>query len=188
MKREFLQSLNLEKEVIDQIMGEHGKSVEAQKQAVTTSTAEKDAIKALLDEANKQIETFKTLDVEGIKKSAEEYKTKFEQAQTESNEKLATMQFNYALDKALTGAKAKDPKLVEVLLDRSTLKLDETGAIKGLDAQLETIKKERDYLFAAEGTPPATPPGPVITAPRNGGDGGAQETDPFILGLKGNVK
>ncbi|KAF0994837.1 phage scaffolding protein [Geobacillus sp. TFV-3] len=63
MKREFLESLGLEKDVIDKIMAEHGKSVEAHKTKV-------DELKANLDDMKKQLEQ-RDHDLKQLKKQAE---------------------------------------------------------------------------------------------------------------------
>ncbi|MBN2285739.1 MAG: hypothetical protein JXQ26_11725 [Tissierellales bacterium] len=59
MKREFLEELKLDKEVIDKIMNENGKDIEAEKSKVTAKDTEIEGVKTQLNEANKQIESFK---------------------------------------------------------------------------------------------------------------------------------
>lgn len=163
MKREFLENLKLEKETIDLIINEHN--------AITNQRAAD--ITARLDEANRQIEDFKKSDAEGIKKTAEEYRLKLEASEARSKEKLEEMKFNHALDKALDSARVRDTKLIEMLLDKNSLKLDENGMIKGLDTQIESLKKTREYLFDTQK--------PVITAPNTGNS--IEDSDPFIQGL-----
>jgi hypothetical protein len=58
MKREFLEELKLDKEVIDKIMNENGKDIEAEKSKVTAKDTEIEGVKTQLNEANKQIESF----------------------------------------------------------------------------------------------------------------------------------
>lgn len=170
MKREFLQNLNLEKETIDLIINEYNTITN---QRIADITTEKNLVTSRLDEANRQIEDFKKSDVEGIKKTAEEYKIKFETSEAKSKEKLEEMKFTHALDKALDSAKVRDTKLIEMLLDKNSLKLDENGVIKGLDTQIESLKKTREYLFNTQK--------PVITAPNTGNS--TENSDPFIQGL-----
>lgn len=59
MKREYLKSLELSEEIIDKIMDENGKDVEA----IKNKYADYDNIKVQLKEANKQIENFKSMDI-----------------------------------------------------------------------------------------------------------------------------
>ena len=63
---------------------------------------------------------------EKYKKQAEEYQRKLDQ-----------QQFDFALEKALSSAKARNPKAVKALLDLETVKLDEDGTLKGLEDQIK---------------------------------------------------
>ncbi len=147
MTRDFLKSLGIEdKAVIDQIMSENGKDIESEK----TKFGDYDSIKSQLSEANKQIEEFGKLDYEGLKKAADDYKAKFEQAQADSKKQLEEMQFNHALEGALTGAKARNVKAVRALLETEKLKLNKDGTLTGLSEQLEALKKDNAYLFEGE--------------------------------------
>ena len=56
MKREFLKELGLEQEVIDKIMGEAGKDVEAEKAKVSAAEAERDKYKEQLDAATVELD------------------------------------------------------------------------------------------------------------------------------------
>lgn len=155
MKREDLKALGLEDTAIDSIMALHGKDIETHKANVTTVQAELDTLKSQLTEANKQIEGFKGMDIESVKKSADEYKAKFEQATSESAKQMAELKFNHALDTALAGARVKNAKAVSALLSKDALKFNEAdGSIIGLKEQLEAIQKENDYLFVSDAPPP----------------------------------
>ncbi len=150
MKREFLKSLELSEDMIDKIMAEYGKSVEAEKAKVTTADAALKTAQEQLTEANKQIESFKALKPEELQKAADDYKVKFEQAQKDAQSEIAKLKFDHALDGALTSAKAKNAKAVKALLDTELLKLAEDGSVSGLKEQLEKIQKDNDFLFESE--------------------------------------
>ena len=137
IKREFLKELGLEKEAVEQIMAEHGKDVEGLKQQISTLETEKENLSGQLAEANQQMEDFKGMDIDGIQRAAEEWKTKAD---------VAKLQFEYALNTALAGAKAREPKAVAALLDMDGLKLN-GNEIVGLKDQLEKLKTEKDFLF-----------------------------------------
>lgn len=170
MKREFLKELGLTDEQIDKIMAENGKDIEKAKGDIaklendlSTKETEIETIKGQLNEANAQIESFKEMDIEGIKKAADDYKAKSEQAEIDAQAKIEELQFSHALDKALSGAKAKNSKAVKALLDLEGLKFNK-DEIVGLNEQLERIKEENDYLFESkEGVP-------TIVRPGSGGD------------------
>lgn len=155
MKREELKAKGMTDEQIDFVMAENGKDVEAVKQKLTTVEAENKTSKEQLAEANKQIEAFKGLDIDGVKKASEEWKAKAEAAQAEAQKQIADLKFGHALDTALAGEKAKNAKAVKALLNTEGLKYNEAdGSIIGLKEQLETIKKDADYLFDTGEPPP----------------------------------
>lgn len=155
MKREDLTKLGLTDDaVIDAIMTAHGKDVEKQKAAVETSKTELDTLKTQLTEANKAIEGFKKMDVDGIKAAADDYKAKYEQAQKDAADQVAAVRFDHALERELKEVyKVKDPRDVIPHLKRDTLKLDEDKFI-GLKEQIEPLKSAKDYLFADTVPPP----------------------------------
>lgn len=91
-----------------------------------------------------------------------EWKAKAEQAAKDAEAKVAAVQFDTALEAALTVAKAKNPKTVRALLNMDGLKLSD-GQIVGLKEQLEAIQKDNDFLFNSDAKPPkftrpGTPP------------------------------
>ncbi len=150
MKREELKAKGLTEEQIDFVMGENGKDIEKFKTTAETAKTEADTIKSQLVEANKAIEGFKGMNIDQIKASADEWKTKAEQAAADAQKAIAGMKFDHALDQSLAGAKAKNAKAVKALLDMSGLKLKDDGSIDGLDDQLKKVKEANDYLFESD--------------------------------------
>lgn len=98
-----------------------------------------------------------------------EWKTKAEQAAKDAEARVAAVQFDTALDTALSAAKAKNPKTVKVLLNMDGLKLSD-GQIIGLKEQLETIQKDNDFLFDGEQQPVPKFTKPGTPAPGKGTD------------------
>ena len=78
MKREFLEGLELNKEIIDTIMAEYGKTTQGLRE-------ERDNLKTQVEDANKKIQSYKDMDIDSIKKSADDWKTKYEEM--EANQK-----------------------------------------------------------------------------------------------------
>ena len=78
MKREFLEGLELNKETIDTIMAEYGKTTQGLRE-------ERDNLKTQIEDANKEIQSYKDMDIDSIKKSADDWKTKYEEM--EANQK-----------------------------------------------------------------------------------------------------
>ena len=156
MTREFLKKLGIEdKDTVDSIMAENGKDINAEK----SKYADYDTTKQQLEAANKQIEEFGKLDYEGVKKSAEEYKAKFEQSEKDAAAKLSKLRFDNALDTALAAEKPKNPKMLRALIEPEKLKFSEAdNKIIGLDEQLKAIRKDNAFLFVEEAPVPDKKP------------------------------
>ena len=110
-------------------------------------------------EAKKKLETDiqeRDKQLEQLKQAAgnsEELKAQIEQLQTENKKaaeewqaKMAQMQLDFALERALAAAKAKNAKAVKALLDMEKVKLDGEQLL-GLDDQLKELQKSDSYLF-----------------------------------------
>lgn len=159
MKREFLQNFKvgdqpLPKEIIDAIMEENGHDIENAKKPF----ADYESIKEQLASANKTIEDFKGMDIDGVKKAAEEWKAKAEQAEKDAAQRIADMEFDGVLKDAITSAKGKNAKAISALLDIQTLKQSKNQA-DDIKAALEAVQKENAYLFGGDPTPPPYAPG-----------------------------
>lgn len=159
MKTEFLQNLKvgdqpLSKEVIDAILAENGRDIEAAKKPF----ADYDHIKEQLDEAQKTIKGFQDQDIEGVRKSAQEWEDKYNQAVKDHEAKLADMAFDRKLEDAITGAKGKNAKAIKALLDVDTLKASKNQDAD-IKAAMDALQKESGYLFGDVGNPPPYSPG-----------------------------
>ena len=80
-------------------MDENGKDINKANEKVKTLEAEVNNTKELLTNANKEIDSYKSMDIDAIKKSAEDYKTKFETAEKDYQAKISEMEYNNKLDK-----------------------------------------------------------------------------------------
>lgn len=119
--------------------------------------------------------------LEALKKTAgasEELKAEIEKLQGENatakaeyESKLQQQAYDFALEKALTDAKAKNPKAVKALLNKEAIKLD-GDKLLGLDEQLKTLSESDGYLFASEST---TPPAIKGAKPGEGNPQGGTE-------------
>jgi dsDNA-specific endonuclease/ATPase MutS2 len=147
---EVIEKAGLEADVLDKIMALHGKDIEKHKEDLATATTAAEGLQKQLDEANKQIESFKELKPEELQKAVEDWKTKAETAEAEAKKQIDALKFDHALDGALLGAKAKNPKAVKALLKIDDLKLTDDGKLLGLDEQVEALKTEYDYLFESD--------------------------------------
>ncbi|WP_050697609.1 phage scaffolding protein [Anaeromassilibacillus senegalensis] len=154
MKREFLQNFKvgdqtLTKEIIDAIMEENGKDIEATKKPL----ADYEDVKNQLAKANETINGFKDMDIETVRKEAEDWKQKAEQAEKDAAAKIANMEFQGLLTQAITAAKGKNAKAVTALLDVDTLKASKNQEAD-IKTALEALKKDSGYLFESDQIPP----------------------------------
>lgn len=159
MKRAELETLGLEKEVIDKIMAIHGADTEAKK-------AEIAEIQKKLDEANQQITDFgekvKELDskdatVAELQKKLTDYEQK-EQARTEAEktaleEKELDEKIHAVIgDKKFTSEYVKKGIFNDI---KEQLKSDNTI---GIDKAFETLTKDKEGIFVNPNEPVKIPP------------------------------
>lgn len=138
MKTEFLQELGLEQDAIDKIMAENGKDVEAQKAKTTSMAADRDSLKAQLDDVAVKLKAFEGVDVDSLKGEIDTLKTSLADKEAEYNTQLADRDFTATLNAEILAAKGKNPMAIMALLDTEVLKAsknqkdDIAAAIKGL--------------------------------------------------------
>ena len=154
MNKKELVALGIDEAVADQIIVLHGKDIEAHKKNVALLQGELDTTKTQLIEAGKTIEGFKTMDVDAIKKSADDYKAAAEKARADADVEIAQLKFDHALDTSLSNARAKNVKAVKALLNVSDLKLDADGKLIGFKDQIEKVRADNEYLFIDESEMP----------------------------------
>lgn len=144
MKREFLQGLELEKDVIDQIMAEYGKDINAEKSKYQQIESEKQALESQLEEAKATIDGFKSkdLDIEKITNLAKEWETKYQKAEEQRQADLKA----HALLAELNNTGTVDVDLLKSCLDENAL-IYKDGAFIGLTEQVDKLKESKPYLF-----------------------------------------
>lgn len=160
MKREFLQNLKvgeqaLTKEVIDAIMAENGRDIEAAKATAAEPYADYDDLKGQLATANTTIQQLRAQQGDGLVdgKNAQQWKEAHDQAVAGHTKELEGIKFQHTLEQAITGAKGRSTKAISALLDVDALRESEDQAAAIKDA-LENLKKENGFLFDDAGNPP----------------------------------
>lgn len=161
MKREFLETelekLNVEdkdsiKTAVDSIMAEYGKAVNKTTEELKKTTAERDTLKDQLTDANKTIEEFKNVDVEGKDKAISEWKEKYEKATKEAEEKISKMTYDNVVNGlvnavSFSSESAKKGFIQE--LEKKELKL-EGDKLLGWNDFVDEYKKSDPNAFTQE--------------------------------------
>ena len=146
MKTEDLKKQGLTDEQISFVMSENGKDIEKFKTENETNKTELKSVKEQLKSANETIESYKNMNIEDIKKSADDYKAKFEQSENERKSEIEKLKLTHAIDNALTKAGAKNLNAVKATLDLSNVKLD-GDKLLGFDDLLKNSKEQDGYLY-----------------------------------------
>ena len=127
MKRNFLEDLGLEKEVVDKIMAENGKDIENAKANYDELKAELKTANATIADRDNQLKELKDSakgNEDLTAKIAELEKQNKDEAKNHKAE-IESLKINNAIDKALATFKAKTPKAVKAMLDMENIKFDE---------------------------------------------------------------
>ena len=129
-----------------QVSAEIGKAFVSKADFNTKNTELKNAKDALSD-ANKTIEGFKSMDVDAIKKSADEWKQKAEKAEKEAAEQIAQLRFDARLDNAILSRHGRSTKGIKAMLDVEALQKSQNQD-SDIAVALEALQKESGYMFA----------------------------------------
>ena len=112
----------------------------------------KKKLEADIQERDKQLEQLKNAagNSEELKAQIEQLQAENQKAAEEWQAKMAQMKLDFALERALATARAKNPKAVKALLDMEKVKLD-GDQLLGLDDQLKALQQSDPYLFGDSG-------------------------------------
>jgi len=107
-----------------------------------------------LKDANTQLDNLKKNAslTDEQKKELDDLKAKMDEQETTYKKELQETKRGYALEQALTGAKARDVKSVLPHIDQSKLAWsDDNSLAGGLKEQLEALQKDKSFLFEESG-------------------------------------
>lgn len=149
MKREFLEGLGLEKEVIDKIMAENGNDINKAKSDYDEMKSQLNTANNTIKERDKQIESLKNVDAEGLQSEITKLQNENKEATKKYQDELKDLKLTNAIKLAITG-KVHDEDMAASLFDKSKLVLTDEGKVAGLDEQLEVIKKDKGFLFKTD--------------------------------------
>ena len=140
--KKFLEDLGItDKETVDKIVAEYGNDIQTEKDAAKT-------LKTQLSEANTQIESFKSMDVDTIKKSAEDWEAKFKKSEADR----VAFEHRTKVNGLVKGLKLKDDiyenYLTNALIEKE-LKFDGDKLIGGDDV-INAFKEDHPDAFVTD--------------------------------------
>ena len=105
-----------------------------------------------IQERDNQLEQLKNAagNSEELKAQIEALQAENQKAGEEWQAKMSQMKLDFAIERALTTAKAKNIKAVKALLDMDKVKLD-GDQLLGIDEQLKALQQSDPYLFGDSG-------------------------------------
>lgn len=154
MKREEIKALlpDIGQEALDAILDLNGRDIEAAKAGVTALTTERDGLQTQLEEARQTIQSYKDMDIEGIKQSAADWEAKYNTDTQKLKDDLAAVQYGHAVEAAVAGLKfssgAARKQFVAELTSKQ-LKLED-GKLLGLDDFTKTYQESDPGAFMPE--------------------------------------
>lgn len=183
MKREFLQNFKvgdqpLPKDVIDAIMEENGRDIEAAKKPF----ADYDTLKTQLETAQKTIQGFKDQDIDGIRQSAQDWEKKYNDAVSDHQRQMADRDFNDRLGETVKSMHGRSVKAIlgELGPDKIAALKESKNQEADIKAALEGLQKDSGYLFGSEETPP-----PYAAGTGTGAYQGGNANTPFSFNFSG---
>ena len=173
MKTEFLRNLGItEQPVIDSIMAENGRDINAIKGKNETYETQITELQNQLKQRDEQLNTLKASvkDNETLTAKITELENTNSQVKTEFENKILNLQKSYAVESAIRDAKAKNVKAVAALLDMDKIAYKD-GKLTGLTEQINDLIKSEDTSFLFGEQKPTPPSGTNPNDPPNNGNG-----------------
>lgn len=151
MKRNFLEDLGLEEDVIVKIMAENGKDIKSLKTENANLKEDISVKEGIIKTKNTKIAELEKVDVEAIKKE------QFELGRMEGSKEIEEFKRQNAIDKEYSKEfeidgkkyKVKDRKGLQGYIDNEKIKY-ENNEVSGLVEQFPEIVKTSPYLFETD--------------------------------------
>ena len=163
MKKEDLLAQGLTEEQVSYVMAENGKDIERVKTKLTAAETARDEYKEQLEAANTTIQSYKDMDIEGIKQSASDWEKKYNDDLKAMQDKLEGQAYDFALKEYVSGYQFTSDLVKEAViaqLKAQGFKLND-GKFLGADDFMKQLKEANPSAFADAGIkqPKITLPG-----------------------------
>lgn len=113
---------------------------------------ERDTLKGQLNDANKEIKSYKDLDIEGIKKAASDWEEKYKTETKELQDKLSKQEYEFKAKEYLSNFKFSSERIKESITNdflKQEFKLDGSKFL-GADDWIGELKKTEPGSFVIE--------------------------------------
>ncbi len=150
MKKEDLLAQGLTEEQVSYVMAENGKDIEKVKTKLTAAETARDEYKEQLEAANTTIQSYKDMDIEGIKQSASDWEKKYNDDLKAMQDKLEGQAYDFALKEYVSGYQFTSDLVKEAViaqLKAQGFKLND-GKFLGADDFMKQLKEANPSAFA----------------------------------------
>jgi hypothetical protein len=153
--KEILKKAGIEEGKLDSVIGDINKELPKHfipKDKYNEVAEAKKKLEADIQERDNQLEQLKNAagNSEELKAQIEALQAENQKAGEEWQAKMSQMKLDFAIERALAAAKAKNTKAVKALLDMEKVKLD-GDQLLGLEDQLKALQQSDPYLFGESG-------------------------------------
>lgn len=150
MKKEDLLAQGLTEDQVSYVMAENGKDIEKVKTKLTAAETARDEYKEQLEAANTTIQSYKDMDIEGIKQSASDWEKKYNDDLKAMQDKLEGQAYDFALKEYVSGYQFTSDLVKEAViaqLKAQGFKLND-GKFLGADDFMKQLKEANPSAFA----------------------------------------
>lgn len=169
---QFVEKLNADKDIK---LANLADGAYVGKEKFDAKVTELTGVKKQLDDANATIQSYKDMDIDGIKKSASDWEEKYNTETAALQKKLDDQAVEFAAKTYLGGFQYTDDLVKEAIYAKfmaKGFKLGEDGKFEGADAFMAELKTAYPSSFAA----PAGDPNPAGGNPPSGAQGAGSGT------------
>lgn len=159
MTKKELEELGLTKEQAESVLKINGTDIENATSAAAAETVnlrtEVAGLNNQVKDRDKQLETLKASvgDNEALTKQIADLQAENTKAKENHESEMNQLKIDFAVEKALTGAQAKNVRAVRALLDLTDAKLDKDGNVKGLKEQIDKLTADDGTKFLFDTQP-----------------------------------
>ena len=186
MKREFLEAMGLDKETVDKILDENSKDIGREKQKADQAKEDLAAVQQQLADRDKDIETLKALDADGLKKQLTDLQAKYNTETEQYKAQIADRDYSDAVKQAIAdkGVKfsskaAERAFLADLMANRLQIK---DGALMGFEAYHKAQLEADPTAFQSD------KPSPNIVKPVGAGGPPAGESKGAMFAKQFNAQ